>query len=441
MTDTIFALSSGTGRAGLAVIRLSGPAAGATLECLSGRPLPRSRQATRAILRDPAVGDLLDDGLILWFPAPRSYTGEDVVELHLHGGVAVVTAVLDALAAQPGLRSAEPGEFTRRAFLAGKIDLTAAEGLIDLIDAETDGQRRQALRQADGALGRKYDGWRSRLVKLLAHFEASIDFVDEPIPDTLEVEIRRIILGVKNEISQHLDDNRRGERLRDGVHVAILGAPNAGKSSLLNLLSQRDASIVSSIAGTTRDVVEVRLDLSGYPVTLADTAGLSNSGGVIEAEGVRRARARAEQADLKLVLFDRTVPADAPSYDLIDSNTIVLFNKSDLVNDEVHETVDALAQFTVSVKTGEGIDSFLYSLSAAVRERIGFGDAPMITRSRHRSALSACRDALIRATVTPESELAAEDLRLAVRALGRITGSVDVEDLLDIIFRDFCIGK
>jgi len=441
MTDTIFALSSGTGRAGLAVIRLSGPAAGATLECLSGRPLPRSRQATRAILRDPAAGDLLDDGLILWFPAPRSYTGEDVVELHLHGSVAVVTAVLDALAAQPGLRSAEPGEFTRRAFLAGKIDLTAAEGLIDLIDAETDGQRRQALRQADGALGRKYDGWRSRLVKLLAHFEASIDFVDEPIPDTLEVEIRRIILGVKNEISQHLDDNRRGERLRDGVHVAILGAPNAGKSSLLNLLSQRDASIVSSIAGTTRDVVEVRLDLSGYPVTLADTAGLSNSGGVIEAEGVRRARARAEQADLKLVLFDRTVPADAPSYDLIDSNTIVLFNKSDLVNDEVHETVDALAQFTVSVKTGEGIDSFLYSLSAAVRERIGFGDAPMITRSRHRSALSACRDALIRATVTPESELAAEDLRLAVRALGRITGSVDVEDLLDIIFRDFCIGK
>ena len=441
MTDTIFALSSGAGRAGLAVIRLSGPAAGATLECLSGRPLPRSRQATRAILRDPVVGDLLDDGLILWFPAPRSYTGEDVVELHLHGSVAVVTAVLDALAAQPGLRSAEPGEFTRRAFLAGKIDLTAAEGLIDLIDAETDGQRRQALRQADGALGRKYDGWRSRLVKLLAHFEASIDFVDEPIPDTLEVEIRRIILGVKNEISQHLDDNRRGERLRDGVHVAILGAPNAGKSSLLNLLSQRDASIVSSIAGTTRDVVEVRLDLSGYPVTLADTAGLSNSGGVIEAEGVRRARARAEQADLKLVLFDRTVPADAPSYNLIDSNTIVLFNKSDLVNDEVHETVDALAQFTVSVKTGEGIDSFLYSLSAAVRERIGFGDAPMITRSRHRSALSACRDALIRATVTPESELAAEDLRLAVRALGRITGSVDVEDLLDIIFRDFCIGK
>ena len=187
MTDTIFALSSGTGRAGLAVIRLSGPAAGATLECLSGRTQPRSRQATSAVLRDPAAGDLLDDGLILWFPAPRSYTGEDVVELHLHGGVAVVTAVLDALAAQPGLRSAEPGEFTRRAFLAGKIDLTAAEGLIDLIDAETDGQRRQALRQADVALGRKYDGWRSRLVKLLAHFEASIDFVDEPIPDTLEV--------------------------------------------------------------------------------------------------------------------------------------------------------------------------------------------------------------------------------------------------------------
>ena len=441
MTDTIFALSSGAGRAGLAVIRLSGPAAGSTLECLSGCPLPRSRQATRAILRNPAAGDLLDDGLILWFPAPRSYTGEDVVELHLHGGVAVVTAVLDVLAAQPGLRLAEPGEFTRRAFMAGKIDLTAAEGLIDLIDAETDAQRRQALRQADGALARKYDGWRLRLVKLLAHFEASIDFVDEPIPDILEAEIRQSILCVKNEISEHLDDNSRGERLRDGVHVAILGAPNAGKSSLLNLLSRRDVSIVSSIAGTTRDVVEVRLDLSGYPVTVADTAGLRDSGGVIEAEGVRRARARAEQADLKLVLFDRTAPADAATCDLIDSNTIVLFNKSDLVNDEVDKTVDAFAQFTVSVKTGEGIDSFLYSLSAAVRDRVGLGDAPMITRGRHRSALSACRDALIRATATPESELAAEDLRLAVRALGRITGSVDVEDLLDIIFQDFCIGK
>lgn len=441
MTDSIFALSSAAGRAGLAVIRLSGPAVPETVARLSGSPLPRPRHATRAVLRDPARGDILDDGLVLWFPAPRSYTGEDVAELHVHGGVAVVAAVLDVLAAQPGLRLAEPGEFTRRAFLAGKIDLTAAEGLIDLIDAETDAQRRQALRQADGALGRLYDGWRTRLVALLAHFEASIDFVDEPIPESLEAEVRRGISSIEQELERHLDDHRRGERLRDGVQIAILGAPNAGKSSLLNLLSRRDAAIVSSTAGTTRDVVEVRLDLAGYPVTVADTAGLRDSADEIEAEGVRRARARAEQADLKLVLFDRTAPPDAPSLSLVDGDTIVLFNKSDLGDNGVPDVSAALAQRAVSVKTGAGIERFLTVLAAAVRDRIGLGDAPLITRTRHRAALSECREALARAAAAPESELAAEDLRLAVRALGRITGSVDVEDLLDVIFRDFCIGK
>ena len=263
MPDTIFALSSAAGRAGLAVIRISGPGAGAALERLTGAVLPDPRHAARAVLRNPESDETLDDGIVLWFPAPYSYTGEDVAELHIHGGVAVVAAVLDSLAAQPGLRLAEPGEFTRRAFLAGKIDLTAAEGLIDLIDAETAAQRRQALRQADGELGRLYDGWRTRLLALLAHFEAAIDFVDEPIPDSLEREVRRGILSVEDELTQHLDDNRRGERLREGVYIAILGAPNVGKSSLLNLLSRRDAAIVSSTAGTTRDVVEVRLDLQG----------------------------------------------------------------------------------------------------------------------------------------------------------------------------------
>lgn len=441
MTDTIFALSSAAGRAGLAVIRLSGPRAGAVLERLSGGALPQPRKATRAVLRDPADGGTLDDGLVLWFPAPRSYTGEDVAELHLHGGVAVVAAALEVLSAQPGLRLAEPGEFTRRAFLAGKIDLTSAEGLIDLIDAETDAQRRQALRQADGALGRLYAGWRTRLVALLAHFEASIDFVDEPIPESLEATVREGILYVENELALHLDDHRRGERLREGVHIAILGAPNAGKSSLLNLLSRRDAAIVSSTAGTTRDVVEVRLDLAGYPVTVADTAGLRDSTDAIEAEGVRRARARAAQADLKLVLFDRTAVPDAASRDMIDRDTIVLFNKSDLGGDAVPQIADICAQYAVSVKTGTGIEAFLSGLAAAVQDRIGLGDAPMITRSRHRAALQDCRQALTRAAAAPESELAAEDLRLAVRALGRITGAVDVEDLLDVIFRDFCIGK
>ena len=441
MPDTIFALSSAAGRAGLAVIRISGPGAGAALARLSGVGLPGPRHAARAVLRNPESGETLDDGIVLWFPAPRSYTGEDVAELHIHGGAAVVAAVLDSLAAQPGLRLAEPGEFTRRAFLAGKIDLTAAEGLIDLIDAETAAQRRQALRQADGELGRLYDGWRTRLLALLAHFEAAIDFVDEPIPDSLETEIRHGILSVERELTQHLDDNRRGERLREGVYIAILGAPNVGKSSLLNLLSGRDAAIVSSTAGTTRDVVEVRLDLQGYPVTLADTAGLRDSGDAIEAEGVRRARDRAAQADLKLVLFDLTELPDAASCGLIDSDTIVLFNKSDLNDGDMPATGQSAARYAVSVKTGAGIDPFLSALTEAVRERMGPSDTPAITRTRHRSALRDCRDALARAASASQSELAAEDLRLAVRALGRITGAVDVEDLLDVIFRDFCIGK
>ncbi len=441
MPDTIFALSSAAGRAGLAVIRISGPGAGAALERLTGAVLPDPRHAARAVLRNPESDETLDDGIVLWFPAPYSYTGEDVAELHIHGGVAVVAAVLDSLAAQPGLRLAEPGEFTRRAFLAGKIDLTAAEGLIDLIDAETAAQRRQALRQADGELGRLYDGWRTRLLALLAHFEAAIDFVDEPIPDSLEREVRRGILSVEDELTQHLDDNRRGERLREGVYIAILGAPNVGKSSLLNLLSRRDAAIVSSTAGTTRDVVEVRLDLQGYPVTLADTAGLRDSGDAIEAEGVRRARDRAAQADLKLVLFDLTASPDAASRALIDSDTIVLFNKSDLNDGDMPATGGGAARYAVSVKTGAGIDPFLSALTEAVRERMGPSDTPAITRTRHRSALRDCRDALARAASASQSELAAEDLRLAVRALGRITGAVDVEDLLDVIFRDFCIGK
>ncbi len=441
MPDTIFALSSAAGRAGLAVIRISGPGAGAALERLTGAVLPDPRHAARAVLRNPESDETLDDGIVLWFPAPYSYTGEDVAELHIHGGVAVVAAVLDSLAAQPGLRLAEPGEFTRRAFLAGKIDLTAAEGLIDLIDAETAAQRRQALRQADGELGRLYDGWRTRLLALLAHFEAAIDFVDEPIPDSLEREVRRGILSVEDELTQHLDDNRRGERLREGVYIAILGAPNVGKSSLLNLLSRRDAAIVSSTAGTTRDVVEVRLDLQGYPVTLADTAGLRDSGDAIEAEGVRRARDRAAQADLKLVLFDLTASPDAASRALIDSDTIVLFNKSDLNDGDMPATGQSAARYAVSVKTGAGIDPFLSALTEAVRERMGPSDTPAITRTRHRSALRDCRDALARAASASQSELAAEDLRLAVRALGRITGAVDVEDLLDVIFRDFCIGK
>ena len=449
MSETIFALSSGAGRAGVAVIRISGPDAGTALESLA-KQLPRPRMVTLARLRDPDDATPLDDALILWFPGPGSYTGEDVAELHVHGGTAVVAATLDALGRRPGLRMAMPGEFTRRAFLSGKLDLTEAEGLIDLIDAETEAQRRQALRQSDGRLGRLYDGWRERLIMLLAHFEAAIDFPDEALPDTLESDVREKILGIVKELTQHLDDHQRGERLRDGIHIAILGPPNAGKSSLLNLLSRRDAAIVSSQAGTTRDVVEVRLDLGGYPVVLADTAGLRDSTDEIEVEGVRRAHAHAGISDLKLVVFDSAAEewadVDAKIADLIDADAIIIRNKIDLVPGDAQRLSQAiidraLAVCPLSVLTGNGIDRFLKVLLDAVAQRIGQASAPVITRARHREAVRSCCDALNRALDAGEIALAAEDLRLAVRALGRITGAVDVEDLLDVIFRDFCIGK
>ncbi|MDA0661846.1 MAG: tRNA uridine-5-carboxymethylaminomethyl(34) synthesis GTPase MnmE [Proteobacteria bacterium] len=443
MSDTIYALSSGSGRAGIAVIRVSGPAAGPVYSVLTGRDLPGPRVATRVRLCDPDSGESLDDGLALWFPAPGSFTGEDVLELHVHGFLKSSPAVLAVLARQPGLAMAKPGAFTRRAFLAGKLDLTGAEGLIDLIDAETEAQRRQALRQSGGALGDLYENWRERLLRVLAHFEALIDFPEEELPESVMASVEENILGIARELSLHLADDRRGERLREGVQIAILGPPNVGKSSLLNLLSRRDAAIVSSQAGTTRDIVEVHLDLGGYPVVLADTAGIRESGDAVEAEGVSRARARARTVDLKLVVCDAAAPGDFGGADLVDADTIVVINKIDLLPGVAEPLLSspALAVCPVSVQTGAGIDRLLVVLGKAVADRFGLSGAPVITRARHREAVEECRDSLVRAGSAPLPELAAEDLRLAVRALGRITGTVDVEDLLDIIFRDFCIGK
>jgi len=439
MASTIFALSSAPGRAGVAVIRLSGPAAGSALSALTGRPLPPARQATLAALVDPRSDDLLDRALVLHFPGPASFTGEDVVELHVHGGRAVVDSVFDALAAMPGLRPAEPGEFTRRAFENGKLDLTEAEGIADLVDAETRAQQRQALRQMDGALGRLYDGWRDRLSRALAHIEADLDFPDEDLPEGVAEQVRPELALLIAEIGRHLDDNRRGERLRSGVQIAILGPPNAGKSSLLNALARRDAAIVSERAGTTRDVIEVHLDLGGYPVIVADTAGLRRASDEIEDEGIRRARARAEQADVKILLFDAL---DWPELDpevtgLADGDSLTVLNKVDLRPD-----LDLPEGFIgVSVRTGEGMGGLLGRLEELVADRLGGSGAPSLTRLRHRQALEECREALLRAEGAPLPELVAEDVRLALRALGRITGKVDVEDLLDIVFRDFCIGK
>jgi tRNA modification GTPase len=444
--QTIYALSSAPGRAGVAVIRLSGPNAADALETLTGGKLPEPRVASLRRLRDDS-GALLDEGMVLWFPAPHSFTGEDVVELQVHGGRAVLAAIFAALAKLPGLRLAEPGEFSRRAFEHGKLDLTAAEGLGDLINAETEAQRKQALRQMQGALGQLYEGWRNQLIRALAHLEADIDFPDEDLPEGVAAEVKPQIARLREEIAAHLNDRQRGERLRDGLMVAIVGAPNVGKSSLLNALSRREAAIVSDIPGTTRDVIEVHLDLSGYPVVLADTAGLRESADAIESEGVARALKRAEAADLKIVVLDatrKTVPAETEA--LIDSDALVVANKADAASIPSGWEINGRAVLPISVRANTGMNALLDLLEKEVVERIGLTGSATLTRARHREALTDCIAALDRFLRGSErhntsAELAAEDVRLAARALGRITGRIDVEDLLDVIFRDFCIGK
>ncbi len=458
---TIFAPATAPGRAAIAVVRISGPDARAALRALAG-DVPPPRRASRRRLRTPD-GEALDDALVLWFPGPASYSGEDAVELHLHGGRAVVGAVLEALAALPGLRPAEPGEFTRRAFDNGKLDLTAIEGLADLVAAESEAQRRQALRQLEGALGALYDGWRDELVSALAVMEASIDFADEDLPGDILSSINHNIKGILNGLILHLGDDRRGERLREGLFVAIVGAPNVGKSSLLNRLARRQAAIVSHHAGTTRDVIEVHMDIAGLPVILADTAGLrdSDDGSLdeIEQEGVARALARAAAADLKIAVFDAATwpETDERTRYLVDKDTMVIVNKIDIVNniksiEQAHQPAPGFGArimdrsvWPLSCRDGDGFEGFLEALEAAVTERLQPGSSLVLTRARHRAALEDCAAALkrfLRADLDGLApELAAEDLRLATRALGRITGRVDVEELLDVIFAEFCIGK
>ena len=439
--QTIFALASGRGRAGVAVVRVSGPEAGAALQRLAGR-LPTPRRATRASIRGD-VGDLLDDGLTLWFPAPASFTGEDIAEFHVHGGRAVIDGLLEVLGRCPGLRPAEPGEFSRRAFANGKMDLTAAEGLADLVEAETAAQRRQALRQMQGALATLYDGWRTRLLQALAHAEAAIDFSDEDIPADLEAAVAKSLRALAAELAAHLDDGRRGERLRDGIEVAIVGAPNAGKSSLLNAFAGRAAAIVSPHPGTTRDVIEVALDLGGYPVLLADTAGIRDGMDAVEQEGVARARARAQSADIRIAVFDGAVwpHADAGTAALTDETTVVVLNKADLLERSGRYGIAGRNPLLVSALTGQGMAELIERLEAAVAEHFAVAAAPAPSRARHRAALEACLEAVRRAEAAASVELLAEDLRAAAAALGRITGQVDVEQVLDVIFRDFCIGK
>jgi tRNA modification GTPase len=437
---TIFALASGAGRAGVAVYRLSGPRAAAVLSQISGQALPPPRRAQRVRLTEPG-GEVIDDGLALWFPAPHSFTGEDVVELQIHGGRAVAQALTEALLAL-ALRPAEPGEFSRRAFENGKLDLTRAEAIADLVDAETAAQRRQALRQMDGALFRLYEDWRDRLLRGQAHIEAEIDFAEEDLPAGLSDTARAALAGLAAEMGAHLRDGHQGERLRDGLSVAILGAPNVGKSSLLNRIAGRDAAIVSATAGTTRDVIEVHLDLGGYPVILADTAGLREAAEAVEEEGIRRARARAEAADLRLVVFDAgALPElDPLALALLDGQAIAVFNKTDQAA-AWPQLDQAVATIGVSARSGQGLDALMAELTQRAAQALEGSGTPALTRARHRVAIEDAVGALQRGLNAGLPELAAEDVRVAARALGRITGRVDVEDMLDIIFRDFCIGK
>jgi tRNA modification GTPase len=483
--ETIYALSSGRPPAAIAVVRISGPHAGEALKTLTGK-VPAPRTATLARIRG-CESEAIDQALVLWFPAPHSETGEDVAELQLHGGRAVIASVFLALSQIAGLRPAEAGEFSRRAFENGKLDLTAVEGLADLVMAETEGQRRLAFRQMTGALGNRAENWRAQLIQALALIEAGIDFSDEAdVPQDLVAPALQIARTLEGEIGSALADSGRGERLREGLVVAIAGPPNAGKSTLLNRIARREAAIVSPFAGTTRDVIEVHLDLGGLPVTLLDTAGIRETTDPIEFEGVRRARERAAAADLVLWVVDAgdpmtgslalSAPAEKESLatpiwlvrnklDLLrdrrrnedqcqrkgsnesdgrfnESLAGVVNNQSTPTNEPEFKTSET--KFNVSAVSGEGVDALLTSLTRHAETFLVGGESALVTRERHRRALEGARDALRRALghdIASREDLLAEELQTAARALGRLTGRIDVEDILDVIFRDFCIGK
>ena len=448
--STIFALSSGRPPVAIAVVRVSGSKAAVALEKLVGR-LPEPRQAALVRVRDPASGEAIDEALALWFPGPHSETGEDVAELQLHGGHAVIAGVLDALGTIDGCRLAEPGEFTRRAFENGRLDLTAVEGLADLIAAETPAQRRQAFRQLKGLIGDRAEAWRRRLTQALALVEARIDFSDEAdVPEDLLGPALRAGRQLRDEIAGVLADGRRGERLRDGLVVAIAGPPNAGKSTLLNRLARREAAIVSPDAGTTRDIIEVHLDLDGFPVTLLDTAGIRESDQPIEQEGVRRALERAAMADLVLWVTDGSAagPAADSTFKTLKSSAIWLIrNKIDLSSASIFQrTNEAEFSYLISAATGEGLEAVVAGVAEFARGYFSAVESGIVTRARHRRALEETVAALDRAMDEATDcgarlELIAEELRAAATMLGRLTGRVDVEDILDVIFRDFCIGK
>lgn len=433
--STIFALATPYAKSGVAIIRISGPQALVTLEAFSGKTEWPANRLARCSLYHPVSQAPIDDAMAVYFAAPHSFTGEDVVELHIHGSLAIIRELLALLGNQPELRMAERGEFTRRAVLCGKMDTLEAEGLADLIDAETSEQKGQALRQLHGEMSGFYERLRLQIIEALAHLEAYIDFPDEEIPESVREGLAAEVRGVQHTITETLAKHAVGERIREGISVVILGAPNAGKSSLINYISKKEAAIVSHHAGTTRDIIEVHMELGGFPVILVDTAGLRESNNEIEQEGIRRALERAGKADIRLVLFDGTKPVDEASQQLIGEGAIAIATKSDLSpKHKPQHTLD------ISTKTGEGIDQLLALLETRIREEFS-GEGAVITRARHKILLEQAQSHLARFHTVPELELQCEELRLSAALIGKITGKIAVDDVLDVIFSQFCIGK
>jgi len=442
---TIYALSTGPGIAGIAIIRVSGKNTADVIKKITGNKLPNPREATRRKFNYINTNELIDEGVLLWFPAPNSYTGEDLAEFHVHGSRAVITALHKTIAQIENCRLAEPGEFTKRAFQNGKISLLKAESIADLISSETEIQRKQALKIMSGKSSNQFNSWRAKLLKILSHVEAKIDFPDENLPKDILIDIQKTSDQVSFEIQKTLNDQKVGEKIREGFKIAIIGPTNAGKSSLLNYLSKRDVAIVSETAGTTRDVIETHLNLDGYPVIVSDTAGIRDSKDEIEQKGVKLALHRADDADLKLVIIDgNSNDLNKTLKDFVDENAILVVNKSDLLNGNLNEKFKKHEYVLVSIKNNLNLDQLISKIKNKLKNKFISNEDILITRERHRQHLEHCiayLKSFKNKKGSKEFDKAAEDLRLATRHLGMIVGKVDVEELLDSIFNDFCIGK
>jgi len=442
---TIYALSSGPGIAGVAVVRVSGKETLKVIKLITNDDLPTPRVATLRKMNDINTNELIDEGLLIWFPGPQSYTGEDLAEFHVHGSRAVVAALHASISKIENCRLAEPGEFTKRAFQNGKINLIKAESIGDLISAETEIQRKQAIKIMNGKSSDKFNSWREKLLKILSHVEAKIDFPDEDLSKEILIEIKQTSYQVSNEIQKVLKDQKVGEIIREGFKIAIVGPTNAGKSSLLNYLSKRDVAIVSEVAGTTRDVIETHLNLDGYPVIISDTAGIRDSKNEIEKKGIKLALNRAEEADLRLVVIEpKNLDFTGFLKDLFDENSILVINKSDLLQKNLNEQIKKLEHVLISIIKNSNLDILINKIKNKLKNKFISSEDILITRERHRQHLEQCVEHLKNFSDKKKNDdldKGAEDLRLATRHLGMIVGKVDVEEILSSIFNDFCIGK